>query len=220
MADDKGTGANSNSEKKEVIPPAIDPKQLEALMKTVGTLASAVAGQGKQIEALATSLKAPEKPDHSGNENVDLESLSRSDFAKHIVETLNGQLKPIFDQLGQRIDTVHTTHGTKALKGDMDMFAKEHKDFWDLQDEIQKIAKETPGINFQRAYTIARTENPEKAKELDAKYAPPKQETPKFGGLTPTSGSSTKSNTMKPAEASQAAWEEVMTGIPLGDDTV
>ena len=164
-----------------------------------------------------------EDDDLPGMKDADLEGLSRSQFLNVILKQVNKG----FDQIGKRLDAevggVKKDLSTKDLKAELIAAANKHKDFKEWGPEIKTLMGENPKLSIERAYVLARTENPDKAGQMDEKYATPPTDDaggkPKskggFGGLTPTSGSvDDKPESMDLKQASEAAYDEI-----FGDDS-
>jgi hypothetical protein len=161
-------------------------------------------------------------------DDKDLENLSRAEFAQYLIGTIQkGVIEPIKEERKQ--DTV------RAQQADLARQAKEvhdkYADFNSWHDEMRDNIKAHPGMTIERAYKLARAENPEKAEEVDVetgkkekeregkvKKAAPKEDII-FGGLTPTSTLTSSSNKenggMSVKEAANAAWDSVQMGEHL-----
>ena len=200
--------------------PGVDPEQFNQLVGTVGTLAQSM--QTMQ-ETLAQLSERAQQPADDGDQHQsvdgdllgdDLETLSRADFAKFIIDNLNKQFTTRLEDIQKKLDETRSNVEAVDTKTTIKEFAATHKDFWDWQDELKAIVQETPGISIERAYKLVRAENPQKAAELDKKYSGDGGEQRKaFGGLTPTSGQTAKSTSKSPQEAAEAAWQQAMSGL-------
>ena len=182
-------------------------------------------GLTDKLDGLATGKKDDQEDDDDdvpGIGDADLENLDRKGFLEVILTSVNKSVNKAVGSLEEQINGVSTNINTDKLKVQLQEMANSHKDFKDWGPEIKALAQENPTLSPKRLYALARNENPEKAKELDEKYAEedagkddkPVERKGGFGGLTPTSGSvDDKPTNMKQAEAAEAAFEEVFAEL-------
>ena len=209
----------------EATPPSgVNSEQVIQLTQTVTDLAGIVQGlQGKfdtLSEHLANPAPAPTPtPAVPSVSSADLETMSRTDFAEHLMNQVVGRLQDdIIKPLTQKVGAVEEdTEKTKAQRL-IDRASGEHKDFWDWKEEIGEEIRKNPYSDPEDAYLLVRAKNPDKASEMDKKYNPPEEEPegdkPKgFGGLTPTSGQTAPSENMTRDEAAEAAWNDTMAAL-------
>lgn len=207
--DEGGTGGNANP------PPAVDAEQFNQLVGTVSNLAQNMQTIQSSISQLTEAGNTDDDED-AGDDDIgtDLETISRADFAKHIVSTLNKQFNKQLESLNEKIEKTSQNVEAVDTKTSLKEFSSQHPDFWDWKDELQGIVKETPGISIERAYRLARAENPDKARQLDEKHTPSDAgKKSKFGGLTPTSGQTSKTTKMSSSDAAEAAWQDSMADL-------
>jgi len=210
-------------------------QNIEALMQRVDTLADGRAAGGDGDD---------DGDDGAGDDDVagqqpsekDLEGMSRPQFGKHIVDSvtkgMNKQLEKMIKVLEAKIGKVEETTDRTAVQAAIEKVMEKHPDFYEWTNEIKAVAQDSPGITPKRAYTLARMENPEKAKKMDEKYkddsgkgegsnkGPGEQggkKRTKFGGLTPTSGVVLPNQKMKPREAADKAFDDLLGAG--GEDT-
>ena len=218
-------------------------KDAGALPGTVAELTKAVGGIVSSIESLQQNMaklqaqplkKEDEEKEEEEEEEEDeiddktLETLPRKQFADHIIKKVSmvveKQLKTVSKSTADVKDEVARARVEKAV---MEVAGK-HSDFWEWSKEIKEIAEASPGISAARAYTLARMENPEKAKQVDEKQKAKDNEAgekkgsgakPKFGGFTPGSGNTQQNSKMAKSEAAEKAWEETMGSLGTGEGT-
>lgn len=213
-----GGGDSGNGGDDDPSASAVDADKFNQLVSTVGGLAENMQSIQNAVSQLAQPRDNSGSHDDSledDNDNIsDLEVLSREDFAKHIINQINKQVGGTIEKLDQKINEASQNIQAVDSKAAVQKFAESKADFWDWKDELKSIVNDTPGISVERAYLLARQENPEKAKKLDAKYSPTDDKgKPKFGGLTPTSGQTAKSTTMSSDEAAEKAWQDSMSDL-------
>ncbi len=156
-----------------------------------------------------------------GDEDVDLETMDRKQFAAHLLGQLKGTVESALQPLSERFGQLDEKIDGHTLGVTIKEFTKDHPDFFEWKDEIRTLVKENPTLKPARLYTIARAENSEKAKRLDEKYglnkaSQDKGSEEKILSLFPRTGSSaTKSGAgkMSPKQAAAAAWDEVMSKL-------
>jgi hypothetical protein len=194
------------------------------LEKAVGLIAKGHQELTSGISALTSKIEQigqpPQKKSGEGgqDEGVDLETLSRTDFAKYLMGQLRSvveeQVKPLGERFGQLDEKIDGQSLGILIKD----FSKDHPDFFEWTEEIRGLVKENPTLTPARLYTLARSENAAKAKKLDEKYGLNK---PKVNGadlplsLFPSTStpSATKGSAgkMSPKQAAEAAWDTVMS---------
>jgi hypothetical protein len=132
-------------------------------------------------DELRPEPKAPEAPKQAEPPkpldemtNAELAAFIRQSTAQEIVDKLQPLLAQFGDKQAAQEQSVLEERYTREIEG----LGAKHKDFMDWNAEMIAIVEETPGITPLRAYNLARSENPKKAKDLDDKYAPPKPEPP------------------------------------------
>ncbi len=211
---------------------------IKALGDNMKQIGSALEGLNNRITAVESRNVAP--PDANTDQvtkrepksDEDLDEMSRSQFMSHIVEEISHVLvKP----LAQMVDNNAEGLTVKDTKKSVEDARDAHPDFMEFEREILQIAKDVKGISPERAYQMARNENPEKASEMDVKYMSEEDKEKKkveeekkvaeekgdsttevFGGLTPTSGvPAEKADYKDNKEAFDAAWDENVTQAGL-----
>lgn len=208
--------------------------QLMGLVATMGknfqTLQGLVATQGSNVEKLAKAIAegggkppAPAKKDEPpAPSDKDLDEMSQSQLVGHVFKSMRTMLDSFGKELNTKIDGLSTTFEKKEFGTEVERAKAAHKDFDDFIPEIKAIMTDNPNLKVEQAYTLARSGNPEKSKQMDDKYKvgldQEKKDKPAFGGLTPTSGGGQKLNddgkALTQAEAGDKAWQEVFGDNP------
>jgi len=166
-------------------------------------------------------------------DDADLESMSRRQFmdllSQQFGQTLDKKLGEVRDELNT---TRHESHRERITRQVQDL-QKEKPDFDKWRDEMSILVKKNPSLGPREAYILARADNPEKAKEIDAelekessndggngrdsssqKKTGNQKEGGNFGGMRPSSGErSEENNEMSNEDSFEAAWDAV-----FGDD--
>jgi len=174
----------------------------------------------QQIVQLAQQSQQPtqsttdDDDDDDGGSPQDLELLSRADFAKHIVKTVEKVVnKNVVEPLTQQLQALQANTTRSELTGAVKELRAAHKDFDEWKGEMLSLAKEHPGLPPNRLYKLARAENPDKAAKLDKANAPPIEAPSRprgFGGLTPNqSGTGSRARNMPGKDAATAAWQDL-----------
>lgn len=223
----------------------MDEKALEKLAEQVKTITGAVGelakghkavveGMNKQQEFLKNlSQLRPEDKNKPEDDDTDddfklseLESLSRADFMKMIVKTIEKGVNEKVKGVSGDVEKVRTALSNVYAKSEIDKAKGRFPDWEEWQDELTSITQRNPGLTLDDAYLLARGNNPQKAKEIDEKAKKAEDErlaaekrqreedeinTPKeFGGLLPTSGKASDDESIKDInDAADAAWTEV-----------
>jgi len=212
-------------------------KQLVAVVSAMGV------GQ-KQTQAQLTELGGMLKERLNGaasgsNQNDDDKQMSEDEFnemkpselMKHISKVVADVVEKKVDLVRKDMSSLSNDVTEKTAKQELQAFAKENPGLYHFVDEVKALIEETPGLSFERAYKLARAENPDKAKDVDAQIAREsgktddevKEKKLPFGGLTPTSGSTVgedgKEVKMTSDDAAAKAWEETLEAFPLLSNT-
>ena len=196
------------------------PEGVQNAMKAAIKEASGDARAAAAAAAKANEDNIEDDPDPE----VDVERLSRSELVSHINRSLDKTiakaLKPVLD----RLESTTTDAETDRVKREFEKAKDSHSDFMEWKDEMRDIITAHPDLSAERIYRLARSENPEKAKEIDDKIKEDKDKksgesnvTPMraFGGLRSTSGKSVENDGKKqPKDAAKSAWDQVMGDVP------
>jgi hypothetical protein len=192
------------------------------LKSGVGELTGAIRQMlefGQRTRAEQAAAQQPADDEDEGDP-AELETMSRSDFGRHIVgQVLKAVNKQVVEPLNSQLQQVTAATTRTQIQGSVKELAAAHKDFWDWQPEMLALANEHRGLAPQRLYQLARADNPTKATDLDKKYAPkPEGSGPirfkGFGGLTPSqSGTASRGGKMNGSEAANAAWAETVAAL-------
>ena len=166
--------------------------------------------------------------DDDSDDDVDVNSLDNSGFQKFLMKEIGGLLDEKLGAVSKNIEGVSNAFHSDKIRKEYGELKEDNPDFDDWQDEMRALAKDFPALGLKRLYTLARSENDVKAKELDAKYAKQKngdgtkddKTLTLFGGFRPTIGktgggdSGKKEEKLTPAEAGEKAWEETVARFP------
>lgn len=211
-------------------------KTLTGTVTEIGKLVKGmVAIQAQQTSAIRElSAKAAAAPDAHADkgdaqddvDDVDVNSLDNAGFQKFLMKEIGGLLDEKLGAVGQKIDGVSSEFRNGKIREEYDKIKQDHPDFDDWGTEMAALAKENPGLSLRRLYTLARSEDSKKAKELDEKHGKTKDakkedtELTLFGGFRPTIGKTGGGDAGKSGEkmtadqAGQKAWEETVARFP------
>lgn len=208
-------------------------EQMSLLTKSVGILAQGLEElRGNQSSITEALAKLAEGTGHSKQEqkeiaqdlfgdDVDMEQLSRKDFAKliqaSIVSAVDQKLSASTEKVTGQVADLASRFESKNASEQINTLAGNNPDFWEWSAEIKQLLQENPTLNVSRAYHLAKAENPDKVAKLAPKYNKPTTKETPFIGLTPTSSRRGAEGTSKMTsrEAANKAFDQVMAG--LGD---
>lgn len=216
-------GSSSSSSSAAAVEQPAWAKELNENMRQLAAMAQQASQERQaQIEAARQQQHQVEQPEEEDEENVDLELISRADFAKHIVRRVEQAInKNVVEPLSQQLSELRATTTRDQLGRAVQELRSKYPDFNEWSQDMIELAKEQPTLPPHRLYILARGENPTKAKAMDAKYAPRDQgnvRNIRFGGLTPSqSGSGSRARNMAPAEAGKAAWDDTVAALGVPD---
>lgn len=209
---------------------------LTTLTRSVGMLANGLTKMQEQFTNLESRLPkakdsgedddGDEKGHQLGDDSVDLEQLDRKGFAQYLMQNMT---KAVQQEITRHLKSVDTKVETLAeqfqsrnASDEITKVSEKNADFFEWTDEIRQVLKENPTLSVTRAYNLAKTENPEKAEKVRQKYAKPAQERQSLT-LTPTSsraGNGAGARNMKPREAAEKAFDDVMSKLNLRSDAL
>jgi len=150
----------------------------------------------------------------------DLEMLSRKDYMDVILNTMMKRLERVVDDkvkpLGEKVDQTEESVVRDKIKEEFDAARRAHKDFDEWKPELEAKFKRNMYLTPEEAYTLVRAENPEKAKQLDAKYTTKESDEDTsgfYGGMAPLHKKveklRKKNKNMSEDEAGELAWETI-----------
>ncbi len=175
---------------------------------------------GSQTEALIREVRGlkPEPPPPAQEPAPDFDTMTQSDLAAYItgrvtkaVETmLSERISPVVE----RVNGIQQSIGAREVTQQIDTLKSTKRDFNDWKPQMLELAKTHQTLSVPELYTLAKGMNPERATELDKKYAdPPAPKPPRWGGLSPSGGvpgsSGGSDERLSGREATIAAYREV-----------
>lgn len=208
---------------------------LISALSSVNKLAQSQADEIKQLKAL-TSRKDDDAPppdkgrgrkpvdndDESDDEQIDLETISRSDLVKYIMKGVNKSLEAAVKPLVEKVSGTEKSLRRKEIESQLKEIEDSPEDFpyfEDLSEEIQAIIKKRPDLGLDEAYALATHHHKDKVAEIrktrdEEDKDKDEEETQPFFGFTPTSGRSTGKKDMTQKDAAQSAWDQTVKGTP------
>jgi len=118
--------------------------------------------------------------------------------------------------LGEKVDQTEESVVRDKIKEEFDAARRAHKDFDEWKPELEAKFKRNMYLTPEEAYTLVRAENPEKAKQLDAKYTTKESDEDTsgfYGGMAPLHKKveklRKKNKNMSEDEAGELAWETI-----------
>lgn len=206
-------------------------KIAEILENLPGGMQSAVAKAIRDENERIMAARAADNDDDEDEEDfeeedddVDLDDLSRDQFAQYLMKQFTKAQKASLKPLVDRIEGLASESESDKWRREIATARSNYKDFTEWGEEIKAVLTKNPDISVDDAYHLAKARNPEKVKEISEKFETAEKEeedkkNPKslFGGLTPTSrvgGSSEETPPLNQKEASEKAWEDAMAGLP------
>ena len=203
----------------------------EQLAQAMGLMAKGIQEMGANLPAqisksVAEHLKVakpptdqdPAPPKNTGDDQpFDIDSLSRTDFARYIVKAVSdGLIKPQAENLDQANQEI----AKMGFQKELDSARGSHKDldsFMKGDSGIASILKNHATLSVEDAYSLARVQNPDLVKKLDEeelKDNPPQDGPAEWLGLLPTSirpraSGEEKKEGMEPKQAAESAWDSL-----------
>jgi hypothetical protein len=204
------------------------------LGKNMQSLQGLLATQGTNLEKVVKAIgegggkppKDKDKPEDKPPSEKELDEMSQSQLVGHMFKSFRGMLDGFGKEIHTKIDGLSTTFEKKEFGSEIERAKAAHKDFDDWIPEIKDIMTSNPNLKIEQAYTLVRSGNVEKTKQMDDKYKvgledDKTKEKPAFGGLMPTSGSPPRETnddgtpkTVTQGQAAELAWEQTFGDNP------
>lgn len=220
-------GEGSSTPSKDT--PGITPEMITNLTAGIGKL-NQIAERLAEQAAQNNQQSMPDNGDDGDGEGEgdledplaaqDLDIVPRREFANRLQKSfernLVKHLKPLQDAVGK----ANNTAATVAVRTEVEKFAARTPDFYEWTKQMQDLTKVHPSLGVRDLYTLARSGDPDRAKELDKKAeesrkveaeGDTRQRRRGFGGLAPSgSQGAQRPAKMTPDAAAAAAWEETI----------
>jgi hypothetical protein len=143
--------------------------------------------------------------------NGDLAAHIQKSILNAVESTIAKSLEPVL----ARVNETQQTQFKTSVEGEMKELQSVHKDFSDWKTDMIGYAKTHPTMSLTDLYDFAKSKNPTKAAELDARYNPKPPPPTRWGGLTPALGGSNGSaKPLSREEAGRSAYAEVSARHP------
>lgn len=192
MDNEIGAGENGT----EVAAPVVDQRAAEhisTLTQTVNILArnldelkATQNNSNAMLQQLAQAThKTSEHVQHTAEtlfgDDVDMDNLTPRQLAQMIAsgvgKVMDGKLQTLQGQTAQAVQTLAAQFETRNASDQIAKSAEKNADFFEYADEMRQVLKENPTLTVNRAYNLAKSENPEKAAKMALKYAKPEEDT-------------------------------------------
>lgn len=191
------------------------------IQKSVAT-GMATAMKGLQQSAAASVVAEPpaEAPTPLIPEGTDFAALDNEQMVTLLLNAFDTKIQAIAKVLEPRLDQMDSKIQTNDIKGQVKDTADNNPEFWKYREVMAGIAKKYPDLSPPDLLVLAKGHAPEIGEEMDKAAAETQEKEDAknvihFGGLTPTSGLSSEDNKdMEFPDASEKAWEEIMSSIP------
>ena len=119
-----------------------------------------------------------------------------------ITQVLDQALNPYAEQITNLRRDMVTDQGGREIE----RLQSQNKDFADWVPEMKALAQSHPSLSIAQVFRLAKSENPDKAKQLDTKYNPPPPPPPRPFSLGPSNqGGDGINPSPKPMTKEQAA---------------
>ncbi len=163
-------------------------------------------------------------------ESVDLEKLSRAEFANTILKSFSKTLQKTLKPLEASLNTTAETAERDRVAQRFATVREQNKDFDEWKEEMGELVKSRGYLDPEELIIIAKAKNPEKVKQLADKAAEEEKaekkqtgegkagdtsDKPPFLGLMPTSGVTGEEGDPKyttTKDAAAAAFDEILGG--------
>jgi len=222
MSDDNKDG--NDDQKKLTDDPAF--KEMQNAVKGIALLVQ----QGQQANTtmqenftkLMEKVSEPSKKEDPEPDPDDINELDNVGLIKLVVGEVGKVVDDKLEAVGDSITATKQGLIDTRLEGEVKELMIENPDLLDWKSEMALISKDNPNLSLARLHSMARTEDPEKATELDEKYTESdddkEDKTKGYLSLMPTSGgfedADSDEKPMTSEEAADKAWEETLEDFP------
>jgi len=175
----------------------------------------------KNFEDLVKKIGEPTEPKPKEPDPDDINDLDNVGLIKLVVGEVG---KVVDEKLGKVNESIHSTNqnvNDSALQVEVKELLVDNPDLMDWKPEMSALAKDNPNLSLTRLHKLARSEAPEKAEELDQKYAASDEKDdvdPGFLSLMSTGGGMSDLDSdekpMTSEEAGEKAWEDTLEQFP------
>ncbi len=208
--DAAGKTDDKKADDKTPAPSAATEEQVASLVNAVAQVTETVKGLETKFDERKEPEPSAAKKDDTPKDDEPIELWGN----KKIMENVKGMIENAVKGVDDKVSSTQTEVIKEKLKAEVGVARKNHEDFDKWDKEMQGIIKDAPGLSVERYYQLARLDNPEKAKKIDDEKAKAEEgdedrSQSSYGGMTPTSGTTTRNARMSKEDAAQAAWEEV-----------
>lgn len=145
------------------------------------------------------------------NKAEDIDSMSNSELLTLISGMMDKAVQKHLKPVAARVELSEEERERAAVREELKEAAAQYEDFGEWLAPIKERLSKNPNLSVDEAYRLARSDNPDKAKEIDEKTANKananEDEGELFGGLLPTSGVFSDNESMDSEKAAEVAWE-------------
>lgn len=138
-----------------------------ALQGSIGQLTNSMS-QNLQASNQQHNDNTPEPFNMPGAE--ELEAMDRTALVNVIASKVTSDLDAKLNPLTQAISKLDQGISTQASKTEFQQVSSKYPDFLKWKDEIVASVNATPGLSLEKAYKLARLEDPEKATQVDKEF--------------------------------------------------
>lgn len=220
-----GSGAGSGgTPEPSSTPPAATPPAGPNWTEFLGSIENLNNSLGGRLDTVVETVRTASQTPAAAEEPPDYESMSRVELVGHIMsgvaDTIQAQLSEALRPFVEQLNGLQSNVVTRSVSQEIETLRTAHRDFNDWKTEMVEISKVHPTLTVKQIYNLARSEFPDKAKTLDAKFADPAPRPifrPRgFGGLPPGApgSTSTDSKPISAADAGREAYREVAQRHP------
>lgn len=163
--------------------------------------------EDRRVQIAKAEAEAQAKRAAAGQQPINFDAMSKVDFANFIMHQVNQQMiQPVLELVM-----------TNVVKSEISEVAGKHDDFWLYKDEVYKMTKENPQLSIEKAYKLAKTDDPERGVRAKAKANPPTpKDAPRTFGEKPgvSRGSMSQKISMDVKAAASKAVGDMLKDLP------
>lgn len=189
-----------------------------AYIKTLDGLGDKITGAlGEKLDGLTTTVKNSTPPPPAPKdplEGIDLNALEPAQLFELIQERTGSMIQKAIDDAlkphAEHIVSLRNDLTTNQASTEITRLRAQHKDYEDWGKEMVDTLQAHPTLSLEQTYRLARSSNPTKSSELEAKYNPPAPRPPRPFSFGPGTAPGSKAEPPMDREtAGRKAYEEV-----------
>jgi len=197
-------------------------KTIKGLGMLVTQQGTAAAKMNDNLGKLIDSIKAGDlggKPKEDPPDPDAINDLDNAALVPLVLSEVGKLIDTKFGEIGGRLDKTNQSITDDKIAGEFKRLVGTNPDLFEWSGEIKALNEKSPGLSIKQLYNLARSENEEKASEMDEKFRKDGEgdgkDVPGLLSLMPTSGVTAEDDEkLTKEEAADKAWDDTLEDFP------